>query len=127
MSKKTSTTSSVEEIDEQRRRKKQAKREAKLMLEIQEAKVSIQRAEKKLAKVRSTLEAHNSHLRTLEADLTELHASHKEAEGDDQPDDSEQAIAKETKADEDATTVPDVGSDHHSGQPDLQEASSSNQ
>jgi len=48
MAKKASTTSApVAEVNEQKKRKQQAKREAKMMLEIEETKVSIEKAEKK--------------------------------------------------------------------------------
>ena len=43
MAKKASTTSApVAEVNEQKKRKQQAKREAKMMLEIEETKVSIE-------------------------------------------------------------------------------------
>jgi hypothetical protein len=100
MAKKASTTSEpVAEVNEQKMRKKQAKREAKLMLEIEETKVSIERAEKKLAKAQARLEARNAHLRTLEADLSEFRISHQENE----------------------VAAPDSGFDHQSGQPETEE------
>src|SRR5215467_7929796 len=95
----TKTSSTVAEVNEQKKRKKQAKREAKMMLEIEETKASIQKAEKKIAKAEARLEARNAHLRTLEADLSEYRTSHEETE----------------------VSAPDAGSDHQSGQPELEE------
>ena len=127
MAKKNSTPPAVEEADEQKKRKKQAKKEAKMMLEVEEAKVCIQKAEKKLAKAQARLEARNTHLRTLEAELTEFRASHEETEVKAQPGDSEQETVQHVSADEDATIAPDAGFDHQNGQPELEEASSLNQ
>ncbi|HXX77927.1 MAG TPA: hypothetical protein VEI53_05520 [Ktedonobacteraceae bacterium] len=127
MAKKNSTSSAVEEVDEQKKRKKQAKKEAKMMLKIEEAKVSIQKAEKKLAKSQARLEARNTHLRTLEAELTEFRSSHEETEVQTQPGDSVQETVQHVSADEDATIVPDAGFDHQNGRPELEEASSLNQ
>jgi hypothetical protein len=107
MAKKASTNSSspVAEVNEQKKRKKQAKQEAKLMLEIEETKVSIDKAEKKLAKAQAKLEARNAHLRTLETDLSEFRTTHEETE----------------------VSAPDAGFDHQTGQPELEEITSSNQ
>src|SRR5437763_10800079 len=100
MAKKASTTSApVAEVNEQKKRKQQAKREAKMMLEIEETKVSIKKAEKKLAKAQARLEACNAHLRTLEVDLSVFRISHKENE----------------------VSAPDPGFDHQTGQPELKE------
>jgi hypothetical protein len=95
----TKTLSSEVEVNEQKMRKKQAKREAIMMLEIEQTKVSIEKAEKKLAKAQVRLEARNAHLRTLEADLSESLTSHKEIE----------------------VSAPDAGFDHQSGQPEIEE------
>ena len=150
MEKKTSTKSStpVAEVNEQKKRKQQAKQEAKMMLEVEEAKSSIQKAEKKLAKAQAKLEARNTHLRTLEADLSEFRTSHEETEvsapdpGFDhqngQPEleevtevnvqhsDSEQHIAPPMSDDEETTILPDAGFNHQNGQPELKEITSSN-
>ena|SRR5947209_18168563 len=101
MAKKASNNSSepVVEENDQKNRKKQAKKEAKLMLEIEEAKSSIQKAEKILAKAQARLEASNTHLRTLEAELSEFRAPHLETE----------------------VSAPDTGFDHQNGQPELDE------
>src|SRR6266576_4458978 len=135
MAKKASTTSApVAEVNEQKKRKQQAKREAKMMLEIEETKVSIEKAEKKLAQAQTRLEARNAHLRTLEADLSEFRTSHEETEVSapdadfdhqaGQPEleeetevstqhgDSEQQIAQPTSEDEEATILPDAGFDN---------------
>ena len=107
MAKKASTKSSspVAEVNEQKKRKQEARQEAKMMLEIEETKASIQKAEKKLAKAQAGLEARNAHLHTLEADLSEFRTSHEETE----------------------VSAPDAGFDHQTGQPELEEITSSNQ
>src|SRR5213596_845427 len=100
MAKKASTTSApVAEVNEQKKRKQQAKREAKMMLEIEETKASIEKAEKKLAKAQASLEARNAHLRTLEADLSEFRTSHEETE----------------------VSTPDADFDQQIGQPEIEE------
>ena len=107
MAKKASTKSSspAAEVNEQKKRKKEAKREAKIMLEIEETKVDIEKAEKKLAKAQARLEARHTHLRTVEADLSEFRTSHEETEG----------------------SAPDAGFDHQTGQPEPEEITASNQ
>ena len=107
MAKKVSTksSSSVAEVNKQKKRQKQAKREAKMMLEIEETKASIDKAEKKLAKAQASLEARNAHLHTLEADLSEFRTSHEETE----------------------VVAPDTDFDHQTGQPELEEITSSHQ
>jgi len=152
MAKKASTNTSISAtaLDEQKKRKKQAKREAKVMLEIEETKVTIQMAEKKLAKAQTRLEAHNAHLRTLETDLSELRTSHEETAvsapdaGFDhqtgQPElveetevsvhngDSQQQLEQPAAEDEAANILPDAGFDHQAGQPEFEEITvSSNQ
>jgi hypothetical protein len=151
MAKKASTNSSapVTEMNKQKMRKKQAKREAKMMLEIEETKVSIEKAEKKLAKAQARLEARNTHLRTLEADLSEFRTSHEETEvnapdagfdhqtGQPEPEeateanaqqsDTERQTAQTASEDEEATIILDAGFDHQTGQPELEEITSSNQ
>jgi len=149
MEKKASTTSApVAEVNEQKKRKQQAKREAKMMLEIEETKVSIEKAEKKLAQAQTRLEARNAHLRTLEADLSEFRTSHEEIEVSapdagfehqtGQPElkeeteiiaqhnDSEQQIERPSSEDE-AATLPDAGLDHQTTQAEPEKISSSNQ
>jgi hypothetical protein len=54
------------------RQKKQARREAKLMLEIESAKKNLKKAQKKQSKAQASLEARNTSLQTLEAKLAEL-------------------------------------------------------
>lgn len=91
----TSTTSADEG---QKLRKKQAKREAKTMLAVEKARVAMQKAEKKIAKAQVRFEARTAHLRDLEAQLDELRTSSQESE----------------------VSVPDRGSDHQEGQPELE-------
>ena len=105
MAKKGSANSSspVATDNEQKMRKKQAKREAKLMLEIEEAKGSVQKAEKKVAKAQTLLEARNAHLRTLEGDLNDMRTPSEETE----------------------VSAPDAGFDHQGGQPEQEETTMS--
>ena len=56
------------------RQKKQARREAKLMLAIEEAKKDLKKAQKKQAKAQARLEAQSASLHTLETRLAELRA-----------------------------------------------------
>ncbi len=93
----------VSEDETQKKRKKQARREAKAMLAVEDAKAAVQRAEKKLGKAQARLEARNARLRALEANLTELRASLEEAE----------------------VSAPDIGFDHQAGQPELEEEKAS--
>jgi hypothetical protein len=98
MAKKTSANSSspAGTDDEQKKRKKQAKREAKMMLEIEETKGDVQKAEKKVAKAQTRLEARTAHLRSLEETLPEIRTPQEETE----------------------VSAPDVGFDHQGGQPE---------
>jgi hypothetical protein len=54
--------------------KKQARREAKLMIEIEEAKKDLKKAQKKQSKAQASLEGRSATLHTLEARLEELRA-----------------------------------------------------
>ena len=101
MAKKTSANSSspVPTGDEQKKRKKQAKREAKVMLEVEEAKGDVQKAEKNVAKAQARLEARTAQLRSLEETLSELRTPQEETE----------------------VSAPDVGFDHQGGQPEPEE------
>ncbi|HWZ18962.1 MAG TPA: hypothetical protein VNW73_09220 [Ktedonobacteraceae bacterium] len=145
----TTTTPSNAEVNEQKDRKKQAKREAKMMLEIEEAKSSIEKAEKRLAKAQVRLEASNTHLRTLEAELSEFRALHEGTEvsapdtgfdhqnGQPEPgkqtivsaqnSDTDQQAQQPVLKDEEATIIPAIGSNHQTQQPDPKEITSSNQ
>ena len=100
MAKKASvnTSSAVSTGEVQKQRKKQAKREAKAMLAVEEGKAAVQTAEKKLAKAQARLEARTARLHTLEAHLAELHTSREELE----------------------VSAPDIGFDHQAGQPELE-------
>ena len=60
--------------------KKQARREAKLMLEIEEAKKQLKNAQKKQSKAQALVEARSSYAQSLEARLTELRAQSLEPE-----------------------------------------------
>jgi len=101
MAKTTSVNSStpVSEDETQKMRKKQAKREAKAMLVVEDAKEAVQKAEKKLAKAQARLDARTARLQTLEANLTELRASLESPQ----------------------ESAPDAGFDHQSGQPEVEE------
>ncbi len=100
MAKKVSNdpTSAVPTDEIQKKRKKQAKREAKAMLAVEEGKEAVQKAEKKLAKAQAQLDARTARLHALEAHLAELRTSHEELE----------------------VSAPDIGFDHQTGQPELE-------
>ena len=118
-----------------------------MMLEIEEAKSSIQKAEKRLAKAQARLEASHTHLRTLESELTEFRAPHEETEvsapdtdfdhQNGQPELGDETIASSQNSDtgqqtqqlvlkdEEATVIPAIGSNHQTEQ--SEEITSSNQ
>ncbi len=64
------TTSSWQES--QKQRKKQAKRESKLRLEVEQARGNRQKAEQKIADARVDFEVASARLRTLEEELSRL-------------------------------------------------------
>lgn len=98
--KANANSSSPVAIDEgQKKRKKQAKREAKAMLEIEKAKRAVQKAEKKVAKAQARVEARTAHLRSLEEKLSEIRTPQEETE----------------------VSAPDTGFDHQAGQPEQEE------
>jgi hypothetical protein len=63
-----------------KRRKKQARREAKLMLEIEKAQKDLKQAQKQQSKAQARLEARSNSLHKLEASLAELRAQSLEPE-----------------------------------------------
>ena len=62
-----------------KRQKRQARREAKLMLEIEAAKKDLKKAQKKQSKAQARLEERSTTLHTLEARLEELRAQSPQA------------------------------------------------
>ena len=62
-----------------KRQKKQARREAKLMLDIEAAKSDFKKAQKKQSKAQARLEERSTTLHTLEARLEELRAQSPQA------------------------------------------------
>lgn len=64
------TTSSLQET--QKQQKKQAKRESKLRLEVEQAKGDRQKAEQKVANARVDFEVASARLHTLEEELARL-------------------------------------------------------
>jgi len=63
-----------------KRQKKQARQEAKLMLEIEVAKKQLKNAQKKQSKAQTLVEAQSAYVQSLEARLAELRASVPEPE-----------------------------------------------
>ena len=63
-----------------KQRKKQARREAKLLLKLGQARDDMQKAEQKVAKAQARLEASRTHLHDLEAKVQEVHAPQGEAQ-----------------------------------------------
>jgi len=80
MAKTTSDKPSASAEEALKGQKKQARRETKLMLEIEEANKDLKKAQKKQAKAQASLEARNTSLQTLEANLAELRAQSLEPE-----------------------------------------------
>jgi len=62
-----------------KRQKKQARREAKLMIEIEAAKKDLNKAQKKQSKAQARLEERSTTLHTLEGHLEELRAQSPQA------------------------------------------------
>ena len=65
-----STTASIQET--QKQQKKQAKRESKLRLEVEQARGVVQKAEQKIANAHVDFEVASARLRTLEEELARL-------------------------------------------------------
>jgi len=80
MAKTASDKPSAPAEEELKRKKKQARQEAKLMLEIEEAKKDLKKAQKKQSKAQARLEARSTSLHTLEAHLAEVRAQNLEPE-----------------------------------------------
>jgi hypothetical protein len=74
MAKTTSDTPSASAEEALSRQKKQARREAKLMLEIEEANKDLKKAQKKQSKAQARLEERSAYVHTLETRLEELRA-----------------------------------------------------
>jgi len=74
MAKTASDTLSASAEEALKRRKKQARQEAKLALEIEQANKDLKKAQKKQSKAQARLQARTVALRTLEGKLEELHA-----------------------------------------------------
>ena len=72
MAKKASDKLSTPAEEALKRQKKQARQEAKLMLEIEEAKKQLKNAQKKQSNAQVVVEARNTYVQSLEARLTEL-------------------------------------------------------
>ena len=72
MAKKASDKPSSPAEEALKRQKKQARQEAKLMLEIEVAKKQLKNAQKKQSKAQARVEARNTSVQSLEARLTEL-------------------------------------------------------
>ena len=86
--------------------KKQAKKEAKAMLAIEQVKSSLEKARGKLAKAQARVAARSARLSSLEAKLTQLTAEH-------------------TSSPVTAVDAPDSGFDHQLGQPEPQDLTKS--
>jgi outer membrane protein TolC len=69
------TTSSLQET--QKQQKKQAKRESKLRLDVEQARGDVQKAEQKIANARVDFEVASARLRTLEEELARLQGTSK--------------------------------------------------
>jgi hypothetical protein len=89
MAKTTSDTPSASAEEALKRQKKQARREAKLMLEIEEANKDLKKAQKKQAKAQARMEARSTYVHTLETRLEELRAPSLEPKIETPPDSAE--------------------------------------
>ena len=69
------STSTDQANGTQKQRKKQAKREARAMLAVEQAKANVEKAQRKLARAQERLESRNARLHTLENKLSELRSS----------------------------------------------------
>jgi hypothetical protein len=85
MAKKASDKLSTPAEEALKRQKKQARLEAKLMLEIEEAKKKLKNAQKKQSKAQALVEARSAYIQSLEARLTELRTPIPEPENEIQP------------------------------------------
>ncbi|MBA2679015.1 MAG: hypothetical protein H0U76_11550 [Ktedonobacteraceae bacterium] len=65
--------------DEQKNRKKQAKKEAKLMAQVDQARKDVRKAEQKATKAQTILQEQQAHLYNLEQDLTRLRQAGQES------------------------------------------------
>ena len=74
MPKTTSDTPSASAKEALKRQKKQARREAKLMLEIEQANKDLKKAQKKQSKAQARLEMRSAYVHALETRLEELRA-----------------------------------------------------
>jgi len=72
---KTLTEEAVTSSQTRKQRKKQAKQEAKIMLRLGQAKKDVQKAEQKVARAQSNLEASTASLHELEGKLSQLHTA----------------------------------------------------
>ena len=89
MAKKASDKPSAPAEEALKRQKKQARREAKLMLEIEEAKKQLKNAQKKQLKAQQLVETRSTYVQSLEARLTELRAQSLEPEIETPPQSAE--------------------------------------
>jgi hypothetical protein len=89
MAKTTSDKPSASAEEALKRQKKQARREAKLMLEIEEANKDLKKAQKMQSKAQARLEEQSAYVHTLETRLEELRAPSLEAAIQTPPDSTE--------------------------------------
>jgi hypothetical protein len=89
MANKASDKPSAPAEEALKRQKKQARQEAKLMLEIEEAKKKLKNAQKKQSKAQARVEARSTSVQSLEARLTELRTPSLEPEIETPPQSAE--------------------------------------
>jgi Gas vesicle synthesis protein GvpL/GvpF len=80
-----------------KQRKKQAKREAKTMLQLEQSRKDVQKAEQKVAKAQAQLEASRIRVRNLEAEIEEMRTPQNQADQAPQPDQTSQHRADQEK------------------------------
>jgi chromosome segregation ATPase len=112
MAKKATANDITSSPDQVKGRKKQAKREARLMLKLEQAKKALGKAEQKVAKAQSNLEARTERLHKIENRLAELRAEQNGSVGATAPEisvaDQEQTLTAVT-VEEIITPVNDTG------------------
>ncbi len=100
--------------DEQKARKKQAKKEAKLMLQVEQAKKDLRKAEQKATKAQAHLQEQQAHVQKVEQELTQFRHVGQEATTDVHAEAATDTIqtAQNTSSDElQASSLPAEGRD----------------
>ncbi|HLZ63289.1 MAG TPA: hypothetical protein VKR06_40670 [Ktedonosporobacter sp.] len=93
--------------DTKKKRNKQAKREAKMMLKVEQIRQDVQKAEKKVAKAQSQLEDYQAQLQDLETKLVQMRAQTSQSVTAAASDQLEDSGTQEVQAEQEASTPTD--------------------